>query len=183
MMMNDAVTTRRGWWRRNALPLVGVAVLLPATFGMVGWNEWNDYFSGRPTQPVVASAGASVEFEDAIWGPAEIEIMEPGAEFEAPADSQVVMVAVPVDPGADAATCLAPTLRENTGARREWQHVTFEIGWSPSSDQLGSCALTGTDPFTMTVAFLVPLDAAGPFAVDFVSPDALPRFVRLLVEP
>lgn len=182
-MMADAVTTRRGWWRRNALPLVAVAVLLPATFGVVGWNEWNDYFSGRPTQPVVAPPAASVEFEGAVWGPAEIEVVERGAELDAPVGSQVVMVAVPVDPGPDAATCLPPTLRESTGARREWQDVTFEIGWSPPSGQLGSCAGTGTDPFTITVAFLVPLDATGPFAVELVSPEALPRFARLLVEP
>lgn len=182
-MMVDAATTKRGWWRRNALPLVSVAVLLPATFGVVGWNEWNEFFSGQPTQPVVAPAGASVEFEDAVWGPAEIEIVEPAAEFEAPAGSQVVMVSVPVDPGADAATCLPPTLRESTGARREWRDVTFEIGWSPTSEQFGSCAGTETDPFTITVAFLVPLDAAGPFAVDLVSAEALPGFVRLLVEP
>lgn len=181
--MVDAVTNGRGWWRRNALPLVGVAVLLPATFGVVGWNEWNESFAEQPTQPVVASAGAAVEFEGAVWGPGEIEVVGPGAELEAPAGSQIVMVAVPVDPGTDAAACLPPTLRETTGGRREWEDVTFEIGWSPPSEQLGSCALTGTDPFTITVAFLVPLDAAGPFAVDLVSPEALPGFVRLLVEP
>jgi len=182
-MMVDAVTNRRGWWRRNALPLAGVAVLLPVTFGVVGWNEWNESFAEEPTQPVVASPGTAVEFEDAVWGPAEIEMMEPGAEFEAPAGSQIVMVTVPVDPGADAATCRPPTLQESTGARREWQDVTFEIGWSPPSEQLGSCVEDGTDPFTITVAFLVPLDATGPFAVDLVTPEALPGFVRLLVEP
>ena len=181
-MATAPIAPRHGWWRRNALALAGVAVLLPATFGIIGWNEWNEYFSSRPTQPVTAAAGASVEFEGATWGPAKVETAPRGAELEVPDGSRVLMVSVPVEPGGDKVTCLPPTLRETTGAEREWQAAGFEIGWDPEPEQFGSCAGTGADPFTITAAFLVPDDTVGPFAVDLVS-DVLPRFLRLLVEP
>jgi hypothetical protein len=172
-----------GWWRRNAVPLVATAVLLPATFLIIGGSEWNEYFSGRPTQPMTARPGESVEVNGVTWGPASIEQLDPPADAELPADAVVYRVTIEVRPADEAVACLPPSLHELEGAQREWGSGSYEVGWAGGSDSWDSCPIDATEPFTIVVPYLVPADAAGPFAVDIEGADLIPAFPRLVVEP
>jgi hypothetical protein len=57
----------KGWLRRNAIALVGIAVLTPATIAVTFSTEWSAFLTTRPTQPVTVAAGLSVEFDGTEW--------------------------------------------------------------------------------------------------------------------
>ncbi|MDQ0894306.1 hypothetical protein QFZ26_001861 [Agromyces ramosus] len=173
----------RGWWRRNAWPLAAVAALVPVTFGVIGWQEWDDYFSGHPSRAIVAQPRTSIDYAGAAWGPVEVVELAPLEGFEAPAGSRTLEVTVPVDPGSEPVTCLAPTLHEVGGAERQWDERTYDLGEAYDRGTWNSCAGSGTEPFAIVVPFVVPDDAVGPFALDVVVDGRLPEFLRLPVGP
>ena len=173
---------RRGWWRRNAWPLAALAVLLPAVFGVIGWAEWNDYFSGHPSRAVVAPPDEEYDYAGASWGPVRVDELPPPRGFQPPAGSRILEITVPVD-ASEEIRCLPPTLHEVGGAERQWDERTFELGEAYDPDAWNSCAGSGTEPFTIVVPFVLPDDAVGPFALDVVVDGRLPEFLRLPVEP
>jgi hypothetical protein len=175
--MDRAMT---GWWRRNALPLVALAVLAPATFGVIGYHEWDSYFSGRATQPITVPAGERVDFAGAEWGPAA---MLPFPMAEAPADAQVVVVGFAVDAADAALLCEQPVLREIGGLQREWTRSSLSLPLGLEGvDVEGTCRSDRMDRQRVTTLFMLPLDAEGPFALDVDLADGDSRFVRFVVD-
>lgn len=153
---------RGGWWRRNRLALIACAVLLPATFGIIGWNEWSTAFAGWRTAAFEAEAGRAVDFGGASWGPATVAEVAPSAEFDVPQGAELIEVTVPVVPGGEEPSCFPPVLRETGGAQREWKHGGYLfLGWDDTS-----CSLMGSEPFELVVPYLIPSDAEGPFVVE-----------------
>lgn len=175
---------RRGWWRRNAWPLAACAVLLPAVFGIIGWAEWDDYFSGHESRPITARPNASIDYAGASWGPAEIVELPPPEGYAPPAGSRILEVTVAVDPADDDPIgCLPPTLHEMGGAERQWDERTYELGEGYEPGEWNSCAGSGTEPFAIVVPFVVPDDAVGPFALHIVVAERLPEYLRLPLGP
>lgn len=56
------------WWRRNALGLGALVVLIPLTVGVIAANEWSQYDAGHPTQPIIVQAGDAVRYDGAGSG-------------------------------------------------------------------------------------------------------------------
>lgn len=170
--------TKRGWWRRNAVALVAVAVMLPATAIATGYNEWNDYYSGgRPVQPITVAAGDEVTFAGAQWGTAQIELADADDPRAAgvPDDARLVVTTVNVPDGAE---CLPPMLHEATGLAREWKEArNAELDWRTSDGATSYCSIDQARHQVET-PFVVPADATGPFWLDLSIPSELPRFLR-----
>ena len=168
-----------GWWRKNAVGLAAVVVLLPVTFGAIAWQEWGGYYSFRPSQPVVVEPGDNLEFADAMFGPATARFYD---DPDAPAGSRVVRVRIPVEPGETELQCSPPLLREATGAQRQWDEASSALGRGLDDDRT-LCYSDSSEPFEFVLEYLVPSDSTGPFYADVELSGEIPRFVRLTLEP
>jgi len=169
-----------GWGRRNALWLALAAVLAPLTVGVVAANEWSEWDLGHSTKPITVAAGESTSYSGARVGPARAEFTTDPA---APAGSRVVSVTVLVEPGNDPISCATPLLRETGGAQRQWDEASFELERDFDANRTTFCSAEESLRYSLTLDYLVPEDAAGPFAIELQAGDALPRFLRLIVEP
>lgn len=172
--------TRR-WWRRNAVALGAVAVLLPLTAVVIGGSEWWLVNQSRPVLPHTVPVGASADWAGMAWGPATATELPADAGSELPAGARVIVVEVPVDPGGDPVACGTPMLRELSGAQRQWSDATAEVDWD--YDRPTGCVSDADGPYTVAAPFLVPDDAVGPFGVELTVVDRLPGFLRLVVAP
>jgi hypothetical protein len=173
-------TMTGGWWRRNAIPLAVAAVLLPVTAGVVAFNEWSEWDLGHGTKPVTVDPGESARYAGATIGPARAELSTDPA---APAGTRVVSATVLVAPGDDPLGCQSPRLRELNGAGRQWDEASFALETDFDADRLTFCDPERPYRYSLTLDYLVPEDATGPFAIELESPDALPQYLRLVVEP
>lgn len=172
---------RRGWWRRNVVALVAVAVLAPVTGLVITANEWWAWNQAKPVFATTASPGEEIDYAGATWGPATATITAPGPDDDVPPGTQLVVIEVPVAPGADGTACLSPTLRELSGASRQWNEATSHVDWD--FELATFCDSEATGPFTLSLPFLLPADADGPLGVDIQIVDELPGFLRLVVVP
>lgn len=167
----------RGWWRRNAIPLGVIAVLAPVTAAAVSLTAWQDLTSVR--RVVVA------EGDTAAYGRAEVGIAS--AHFDEvggiPHGARVVAVEIDIDPGGTAFPCSAPLLYEATGAHRQWQDSTMSLDRPYDPDRVTYCDGSRTDPYTLSLDYLVPEDATGPFELEVSSTDGLPERLRLQIAP
>ena len=171
----------RGWWRRNAVALVAVAALLPVTAGVIAGNEWWARNQSEPVFATTAQPGQEIDYAGATWGPAAATITAPGPDDDVPSGTRLVVVEVPVAPDAEGIGCLRPTLRELSGERRQWNDATSHVDWDYELDTF--CDSESTGSFTLSLPFLLPDDAEGPFGVDIQVGDELPGFLRLVVAP
>ena len=169
-----------GWWRKNAVALGALAVLIPAVVVSVAWNEWSEYDLNRASRPLAVAPGDSVEYGGATVGPATARFRD---DPLAPQGSRVVSVKLRVEPGDPALVCLSPILREADGAARQWSAASYELDRGWDADRPTSCVAEATAPYTMDIDYLVPLDASGPFTVELDSVDSWPEFVSAVVEP
>lgn len=171
-----------GWWRRNALALGTIAVLLPVTTGIIGWHEWWGYFSGRAVIAIDPAANGTVTHADTVWGPVKSAIATKLDGLDIPPDTQLVIVEVPVDPQGDAgAKCMEPQLVEQSTGRR-WPQTRAEIGLGSSFEEPTNCSADLIDPYSIFVPFVVPADASGPYWVE-IETFTNPEFVRFTVDP
>lgn len=172
---------REGWWRLNRWSLPALAVLILATIGVIGGNEWNSYFSGRASIPVTVAAGGSAELAGTTWGPATAHRLDADetASLQPPSATRLLEVTVPVTPGATAVGCQRPVLRETDGAQRQWNDASGTLPRSAVNDQPSSCLADATGPYSIVVPFLLPENAEGPFVLDLAVTESLPRFLRL----
>lgn len=170
----------RGWWRRNAVPLTAIAVLLPVTVGVVAVNEWSAWDQAHPSRPVTVEPGASASYGGALIGPATSSFT---VDEEAPAGTRVVRANVLITPGDDPLSCGSPHLREAGGQGRQWNEASLELSSEIGDDRRTSCASDLPIRYSLTLSYLVPDDASGPFVIELESADEFPRFVRLVVEP
>ncbi len=164
------------WIKRNWIALATVAVLLPATALVVGGNEWRDYTSGRPVDPVLPDTAGQVSLGGSHFSLMDATLMRPQPET-LPEGVHAIEVTVHVEPASVGVSCSAPTLVEvSTG--REWSEASLRIVGASLSQSL--CAGPEiTDPYELRALYAVPEDAQGPFAIDVVIAEALPSFARL----
>jgi hypothetical protein len=173
--MDDAVTAR--WWRRNAIALAAVAVLLPTTAVVVGGNEWWNANQADPVFPTTVGPDTTVEFGGATWGPARWGTVAADTASDAPAGARAVVIEVPVDPRGKILSCGSPMLRETGGENRRWINALADVDWS--YDAQSSCPSDEAVPFTIEVPYLVPDDATGPFDLELALTDQLPGYLVL----
>jgi hypothetical protein len=175
------------WWRRNRVAVYVVALLLPITLlGVGGWDWWSANF-GRPVVPVSAADGEEIEFGGITWGPAVANVLTPSADANVPPGAKLLEVDIPVDRHGEDTACVIGALKELSGAEREWSADTGDANWDyrkhtfcptdPASDSYPA------GPFRIEVPFILPADATGPFVLDVVLQDELPRVLRLEVVP
>lgn len=168
---------KNGWWRRNAIALCATALLLPITALIVAGNEWWERNQGRPAFATTAAAGDSIRWADAAWGPASITDETASYAADVPGGAKLVVVRVRVDPQAPGLACSIPVLRELGGGQRQWSSALSDIDWAYELPT--SCESEDRAPFVVSVPFLVPDDADGPFGIEFTVVDELPGFLRL----
>ncbi|WP_163634202.1 hypothetical protein [Microbacterium sp. B35-04] len=169
-----------GWWRRNAVALGALVILVPALGATVTWHEWSEANSGALAAPVVLEQCQHTRYGDAVVGPAAADFVD---DPLAPPDARVLKVQIDIDPGASELACAEPMLRELKGLKREWDADTSSLttDWDPLHP--ASCSSDVTERYTLDVRYVVPQDAAGPFAVDMISAELWPENVRFIVEP
>lgn len=177
--MGERVT--QSWWRRNAIALIAVAVLAPATAATISFNVWTGWNRANPTQPITVEPGASVEYSGSIIGDTQ-------ARFEddiegTPIGARAVAVTIEIDPGDKPISCLPPRLREVGGAQRVWSDASYDLDRPYDPERVSSCSSEPEGPYTLSVDFLVPEAVAGPFAVELWASSGLPEFLRLIIEP
>lgn len=169
-----------GWWRRNAVALGAVAVLLPLTAGVVAVNEWSEFDAGHATRPVTVHSGDSTVYAGATVGPARAGVED---ESSAPPGTKVVMARVLVDPGAEPIACSPPVLREIGGTQRQWNEASLVLDLPYDPERRSSCDSALPIRYSLTLAYIVPVDAEGPFTVDLETAAEYPNYVRLIVSP
>lgn len=177
---------RRGWWRRNRVGLIVLAVLVPGSVAAVGGLSWWDDFSSRANVPVTARGADPVSLGGSDFGPAQATVVTDTTGLKGiPPTAKVVAVNVPVHPnGKTKPTCSSPVLVEQSTGRR-WAEMGHTLGVAFDPDHTTSCATASdhTGPLEMITFYLVPQDAAGPFWVDVDVIDARPEFARFSVSP
>lgn len=173
--MDDAVTAR--WWRRNAIALAAVAVLLPTTAVVVGGNEWWNANQADPVFPTTVDTGTTVEYGGATWGPARWGTGAADTAADVPAGARAVVIEVPVDPHGEILSCGSPMLRERDREGRRWSDALADVEWN--DDRPTSCPSDERTPFTIAVPYLVPDDATGPFDLELALTDQLPGYLVL----
>lgn len=167
------------WWRRNALALVAIGVLIPATVGAVAVQEWSERVDGFGTAPVVIAEGEVADYMLATIGDARAAFVD---DPEAPSGARVVEVTVRVIPDLRTPlSCLSPQLREQGGLQRQWDESSDALG--RDYDLVTSCSRSARAPYTLSLAYVVPEDASGPFTVDVGVFSANPTIARLQVAP
>lgn len=170
----------RGWWRRNAISLAAIAVLLPVTVGVIAVNEWSEWDLGHATKPITVPAGETVSYAGATIGPARAEFTD---DPLAPPGTRVVSTTVLVDPGDSPIVCRTPHLREAEGAGRQWDEASLELERDFDAARNTFCSSEMPIRYSLTLDYLVPDDAEGPFVIELESGEELPVFVRLTIEP
>ncbi|MBD3940662.1 hypothetical protein IF188_02985 [Microbacterium sp. NEAU-LLC] len=174
--MDQPVT---GWWRSNAVALGAVLVLVPATYAAMAWNEWSETLQGTPTQPILLQPGESTEYVGATIGPVAAEY----GEFpDAPQGGKVITVEIQIDPAGAEFACSTPELHETGGLERQWSYTT-DLGREWDDDLHTGCDSELTEPYAITVDYLVAEDVSGPFTVWLASKPGLPEFVSAVVDP
>lgn len=169
-----------GWWRRNAVALVIVALLLPVTAGIIAVNEWFGFDLAAAPASITAQPGEAVDYAGARIGPARADIAEDPAS---PPATRVVTATVLVTPGEDAITCLDPTLHEIGGTSRQWNEASFELDREYDPERRAACDPELPIRYSLTLEYIVPRDVTGPFAIELESSAGRPHSVGLIIEP
>lgn len=169
-----------GWWRRNAVALVALLILAPVTVGVIAVNEWSQYDQGTATKPITVAAGEAVGFADSRIGPVTAEFTD---NVAAPADTRVVRAVMLVWPGGGPISCAVPMLRETGGQQRQWSVASSYLDLPYDPESHGTCDSERPIRYALTLDYLVPEDADGPFTVDFVSNEVLPQYLEFIIEP
>lgn len=170
----------RGWWRTNAVWLVTIVVLVPVTVGAIAVNEWSSFDLGHATKPISVDPGDSAPYDGARIGPASAEFTDaPGA----PGGTRVVSATVLVTPGDEPISCVSPVLREARGGGRQWSEASSDLDREYDPALKMSCDPDLPIRYSMTLEYLVPEDATGPFVIELSAADAYPQYVSLLIEP
>ncbi|WP_300265414.1 hypothetical protein [Microbacterium sp.] len=160
------------WWRRQGLALIALVVAAVAAAGV---HVWLDVLpSSEAEQPTVVDverrgeiAGQTIAVDTVRWD-----------EFDAPAGSRTLSVAMRSTGGADATRCGAFTLAEIEGSR-VWLGAHRDVD-VPSDAGEQSC-LEESLSYDILAVFLLPDDATGPFSLTI--PDLDDRMIRFVVEP
>lgn len=169
-----------GWWRRNALALGALVVLVPA--GLWAFDAI-EFGSVRNAQRAV-SPGEDTRIGDWTFAVPELASVDPD-DVGAPAGSDPVVVRVTVTPGDAEVSCGVPALIDpDTG--REWL-PSYDLDWSRDDGELSFCPSPVDDdgasavPFDLTALVLLPADAPDRLLVEVtgnLAADVVPTDVR-----
>jgi len=142
-------TKTAGWWRRNALALGALALLIPASYVAFDTIE----FAPLRTASFTASANETATVNGWQFEPARLRPVDP-ASVGAPPGSAPVVVSVRVQPGTASTLCFQPALID-PGTGREWR-TAGELTWSPGDHQQTYCpsSETATDYDLATIVLL-----------------------------
>lgn len=154
--MDDPVTG--SWWRRNALALVALSLLVPASVYAIDTIEFG---ATRDPSRGVAS-GETTQVGDWTFGPATVTGLDP-ATVGAPSATSPVLVTVPVTPGDAAVGCGAPTIVDPADGR-EWR-TDFLLAQPLELGQQTSCASDGAVGFDLVHTVLLTGDIDGDLVV------------------
>ncbi|RFA09059.1 hypothetical protein B7R54_07340 [Subtercola boreus] len=179
-----------GWLRRNAIALVAVVVLVPATLGVTFSNEWVRYYSSRPSQPVVVDSGAEADFAGTGWRvDSTRRIASTSPEGEAarlPAGSDLVVVTVDVTPRELDENGASPycelRLEEQGGGElaRNWGDAAFDpIDYEGAEGVESGCTTDLTSPYQLEALFVIPSTVDSALAMHLEVGDQLPRYLSL----
>lgn len=171
----DRGTSAGGWWRRNSLPLLALLILAAATpAAMVGLSLRRQRQSS-PTEPIVVEAGQSAEYGPATVGPAKLTELDD--DVGAPPNTRVVEATIGLR-NATWPLCPSPSLVETTGAQRRFTRTSLL-----NTGGVGNpCAASADGSVEMLLTYVVPADATGPFAIEFVAIDEAPRYLEFKVQ-
>lgn len=140
--------TRR-WWRRNAVALAVLALLVPVGLYALDTIEFG---AVRNAERDVA-AGATTAVADWGFGPVTIESVDP-AEVGAPSGTEPVIVTIRVDRGHRFLGCTPPSIVEpSTG--RSWMSVT-SLDWEPPVGTQTTCTSRTGIPYDLVALVLLP---------------------------
>lgn len=146
-----------GWWRRNALALAALVVLIPVGVWAFDTIEFGSVRNAQRDVP--ADSGTLVG--DWKFEVPEITSIDP-EEIGAPSGSDPVVVRVRVAPGQDAIQCSVPVLIDPETGREWWPN--YSLDWTRDDDELGFCPSATDDggsavPFDLSGLVLLPGDA------------------------
>lgn len=145
--MGQPVT--RAWWRRNAVALAVLLVVVPA--GLVALDTL-EFGTVRNAERSVA-AGASTSIADWDFGPVTIEPVD-AAEVGAPSGTEPVVVTIRVDRGHRFLGCQAPRIVE-PATGRSWMSVTA-LDWAPPVGAQTTCTSRTGIPYDLVALVLLP---------------------------
>lgn len=168
---------RRGWWRRNRTALIAVLILVPLSGAILVGNGFRRSRSDTPSDAIHVDVDQTAVYAGVTIGPVSADF---SSEASPAPDSRVLLVVVPIS-GENPLDC-SITLRESTGAEREWSEASgylSDVDWSAPR----TCDAASTGPYSIEMYFLVPDDATGPFTLDLVEYGQIPRFLRLELHP
>jgi len=180
------------WLKRNAVALVAVAVLTPATIAVTFSTEWSSYLTTRATQPIEVAEGRTAEFDGTEWRVTRTERVSSdsraGVDAGLPAGSDLVMVTVEVNPGnvttEDESSFCTVRLGEYEGsgdtATRSWGDATFAaIDYRNPAGVESGCSPDIIEPYVFTSTFVIAHDANDNLGVQLEIPDRLPQYLLL----
>ncbi|GAA1924232.1 hypothetical protein GCM10009775_15710 [Microbacterium aoyamense] len=153
----------RGWWRSNALALGAIAVLAPVTAVVISLNAWQD-LPAMHTRAV--AVGETAEYAGADVGPLR-------ASFDrvegAPPGARVIAVELELDPRRSEFACLPPELVEASGQGRRWIESSLSLDRPYDPERVTYCDTSQPGPYTLSLDYVVPSDASGPFVLELFS--------------
>lgn len=167
-----------GWWRRNRLPLAALVVLTMLTPVVYAGNSLRQRRDQTASDPIVVDVGQTANYGAATVGPATAMF---GTDDDAPADTRVIVATIAMS-DASSLDCFDPRLVETGGAQRTFTSTTR----LRSDDEFRAptnCLLGGGDAYELSLTYIVPRDAAGPFVITLESTTELPRYVEFKVQP
>jgi hypothetical protein len=147
------------WWRRNALALLTLLVLVPVGVVAIDALEFGVVRNAERT----VAAGATTEIADWSFGPAAVEPLD-AAAIPVPRGTSPVMVTVRVDRGHRTLSCLPLTVIEASSGR-SWTSVTTLDVELPTDSQTACTSRTGI-PYDLVAVILLPDDVTGDLVVE-----------------
>lgn len=174
--MDEPVT--RGWWRRNALALGAVLILVPAGVWTLDTLEFG---AARNAQRDIAP-GLDAAVQDWTFAPPTLEGLDP-SEVGAPPGSTPVEVRVRATPGDGDVICSEPVLIDPATGREWWP--SYGLEWNRADEDYEFCPSDSAGPFDLTTFILLPADAPDRLIVQFIANgqgDAVPTEVRFAVD-
>ena len=139
----------RAWWRRNAVALAVIALLVTVGLFAVDTLEFGTV---RNAEREVA-AGAVTSIADWDFGPVTIEPAE-AADVGAPSGTEPVVVTIRVDRGHRFLGCTAPAIVE-PATGRNWMSVTT-LDWVPPVGAQTTCTSRTGVPYDLVALVLLP---------------------------
>ena len=141
----------RGWWRRNAIALVAIAVIVPVgVFALDGL----EFAAVRNSERTIVD-GMTTEIADWGFGPVTIESVSPEA-VGAPPGTDPVEVTIHVDRGHRPLSCFSPTITE-PATGRSWSTIR-SLDWELPADAQETCTSRTGIPYDLVSIVLLPDD-------------------------